>query len=153
MKQKVIQLLGVAVALFMSAACSNDDDNKTTAPTDSDHGVEVCIVFSPQNLGDQGYADRVLAGMFLFDKQLTSEDYDRVLLRYMTPSDNETLHNQLRQRQLGTGGRSQHTAHHPDQRTGTWRLQRGLSARQSPDLGARRELQRRGLPENHRRAL
>lgn len=97
MKQKVIQLLGVAVALFMSAACSSDDDNKSTTPTDSDHGVEVCIVFSPQNLGDQGYADRVLAGMFLFDKQLTTEDYDRVLLRYMTPSDNETLHNQLRQ--------------------------------------------------------
>ena len=71
MKQKVIQLLGVAVALFMSAACSSDDDNKSAAPTDSDHGVEVCIVFSPQNLGDQGYADRVLAGMFLFDKQLT----------------------------------------------------------------------------------
>lgn len=97
-KTKVMRLLLVcATTLFLLASCGSDDDNQSATTAASEHGVEVCIVFDPQNLGDQGYADRVLAGMFLFDKQLSSEDYDRVLLRYMTPSDKETLHTQLRQ--------------------------------------------------------
>ncbi len=87
----------IASVLLSTVACSSDDSGQAPPIDTNGHGVEVCIVFSPQNLGDQGYADRVLAGMFLFDKQLSSEDFDRVLLRYMTPSDNETLHNQLRQ--------------------------------------------------------
>ena len=97
-KKSLIGAVVIGMAVVGLTACSSDDDKQQpVAPDATDHGVEVCIVFSPKNLGDQGYADRVLAGMFLFDKQLTTEDYDRVLLRYMTPSDNETLHNQLRQ--------------------------------------------------------
>ena len=98
MKQflKISSLL-LTVALLLTACSSDDDNQQPVTPETTDHSVEVCIVFPPKDLGDQGYADRILAGMFQFDKQLSSEDYDRVLLRYMTPSDNETLHDLLRQ--------------------------------------------------------
>ena len=98
MKQgmKIIPLF-MAIVLSVTACSSDDDKRQPVTPDATDHGVEVCIVFAPQGLGDQGYADRILAGMFQFDKQLSSADYDRVLLRYITPSDNETLHEQLRQ--------------------------------------------------------
>lgn len=87
----------IACVLLLTTACSSDDGGQTTAPETNDHGVEVCIVFAPKDMGDQGYADRVLAGMFQFDQQLSPADYDRVLLRYVTPSDNETLHELLLQ--------------------------------------------------------
>lgn len=93
---KIIPLF-MAIVLSVTACSSDDDKRQPVTPDATDHGVEVCIVFAPQGLGDQGYADRILAGMFQFDKQLSSADYDRVLLRYITPSDNETLHEQLRQ--------------------------------------------------------
>jgi len=57
--------------------------------------VEVCIVFAPDELGDQGYADRVLKGMHQFDMQLSDEDYDRVQLRYIAVSDTEGIKNEL----------------------------------------------------------
>lgn len=98
MRRKIlfwVVLIGMVVCGL--TACSSDDDKQSVTPAATDHSVEVCIVFPPKDLGDQGYADRILAGMFQFDKQLSSEDYDRVLLRYLTPSDNETLHDLLRQ--------------------------------------------------------
>ena len=57
--------------------------------------MEVCIVFAPDELGDQGYADRVLKGMHQFDMQLSDEDYDRVQLRYIAVSDTEGIKNEL----------------------------------------------------------
>ena len=96
MKQKVLQILLAVAALFMVYSCSSDNDEQPT-DTATEPTIEVCIVFAPKDLGDQGYADRILTGMFMFDQQLSSKDYDRVLLRYITPSDDETLHEQLRQ--------------------------------------------------------
>ena len=80
----------IASVLLSTVACSSDDSGQAPPIDTNGHGVEVCIVFAPKDMGDQGYADRVLAGMFQFDQQLSPADYDRVLLRYVTPSDNET---------------------------------------------------------------
>jgi hypothetical protein len=89
---------GVAVclallSLFAFSACSSDDDHAQTSkgPT-----VEVCIVFYPNELGDQGYADRVLTGMHQFDMQLSEDDYDRVQLRYIAVCDTDEVLNELR---------------------------------------------------------
>ena len=87
----------IASVLLSTVACSSDDSGQAPPIDTNGHGVEVCIVFAPKDMGDQGYADRVLAGMFQFDQQLSPADYDRVLLRYVTPSDNETLHELLLQ--------------------------------------------------------
>lgn len=87
----------IASVLLSTVACSSDDSGQAPPIDTNGHGVEVCIVFAPKDMGDQGYADRVLAGMFQFDQQLSPADYDRVLLRYVTPSDDETLHELLLQ--------------------------------------------------------
>ena len=59
----------LAVALLLTACSSDDDNQQAVTPEANDHSVEVCIVFAPKDLGDQGYADRILAGMFQFDQQ------------------------------------------------------------------------------------
>ena len=88
-------LLAVLTTLSL-ASCSDDSDIPPAVETNP-HGVEVCIAFAPHDLGDQGYADRILAGLFQFDRQLSAEAYDRVQLRYITPFDTATMHEQLRQ--------------------------------------------------------
>ena len=92
----IVALLAI-LAVLMFASCSDDGDGTKAVETPlNNHGVEVCIAFAPHDLGDQGYADRILSGLFQFDGMLSAEDYDRVQLRYMTPADTETLHEQLR---------------------------------------------------------
>ena len=93
----IVVLMAVLPLLMLTSCGSDGDDTPTEEPSADNHGVEVCIVFAPRDLGDQGYADRLLAGLFQFDGQLSEADYDRVQLRYMTTSDAETLHEQLRQ--------------------------------------------------------
>jgi len=79
--------------LAFSSCTDSDDDTSTPAVA---LGVEVCIVFAPGELGDQGYADRVLKGMHQFDMLLSDEDYDRVQLRYIAVSDTDAVRNELR---------------------------------------------------------
>ena len=85
MRRKIlfwVVLTGMVVSGL--TACSSDDDNQqSVTPETTGHSVEVCIVFAPKDLGDQGYSDRILAGMFQFDKQLSSEDYDRAFAAYL----------------------------------------------------------------------
>lgn len=84
--------LGALVLLTLSSCSSGDDPDVTPAAP----GVEVCIVFAPNELGDQGYADRVLTGMHQFDMQLSEDDYSRVQLRYIAVSDTDAVRNELR---------------------------------------------------------
>ena len=84
----------MTMLLLTLIACSKDDGDDNAAATAP--GVEVCIVFAPKELGDRGYADRVLTGMHQFDMQLTDEDYDRVQLRYIAVSDTDAVKNELR---------------------------------------------------------
>lgn len=96
------RLYMLAVVLSLFVACSTDDDvtdgndgmaRSEASPTD---GVEVCVVFAPDELGDLGYADRVLAGLHLFDMQLGEADHERVQLRYIAVSNADAIHNELR---------------------------------------------------------
>ncbi|MBQ3753009.1 MAG: hypothetical protein II864_05585 [Prevotella sp.] len=82
-----------ALVLMTLSSCSSDDDPDVTPVAT---GIEVCIVFAPNELGDQGYADRVLTGMHQFDMQLSEDDYSRVQLRYIAVSDTDAVKNELR---------------------------------------------------------
>lgn len=84
--------LGALVLMTLSSCSSDDDPDVTPVAT----GIEVCIVFAPNELGDQGYADRVLTGMHQFDMQLSEDDYSRVQLRYIAVSDTDAVKNELR---------------------------------------------------------
>ena len=97
-------VLGIASLLMLTlTSCGKDDDEDGAAPADAAPGVEVCIVFSPHELGDRGYADRVLTGMYLFDQQLSKGDYNRVQLRYVAVGDTDAVRNELlRWDELGT---------------------------------------------------
>ena len=46
--------LGALVLMTLSSWSSDDDPDVTPVAT----GIEVCIVLAPNELGDQGYADR-----------------------------------------------------------------------------------------------
>lgn len=85
-------LLPLALLLTLIACSKDDEDDKVIAKAP---GMEVCVVFAPNELGDHGYADRVLAGMHLFNQQLGEEDYDRVQLRYIAVSDTDAVRNEL----------------------------------------------------------
>lgn len=104
------KLLHLALLLTLVACSKDGDDGKVIAKAP---GLEVCIVFAPNELGDHGYADRVLAGMHLFGQQLGrprrigatagTEDYDRVQLRYIAVGDTDAVSSELlRWHQQGT---------------------------------------------------
>lgn len=89
----VVDIAVCLAVLFLSfSSCSREDiENKiSNAPT-----AEVCILFYPNELGDQGYADRILTGMHLFDMQLSDDEFDRVQLRYIAVCDTNELLNEL----------------------------------------------------------
>lgn len=85
-------LLPLALLLTLIACNKDDEEDKVIVKVPS---VEVCVVFAPNELGDRGYADRVLAGMHLFDQHLGEGDYDRVQLRYIAVSDSDAIRNEL----------------------------------------------------------
>ena len=89
-------ILGIASLLMLTlTSCGKDGDDDSTVPADGAPGVEICIVFSPHELGDRGYADRVLTGMYLFDQQLSKVDNSRVQLRYIAVGDTVAVRNEL----------------------------------------------------------
>ena len=104
MTRKIPTFISGFAVLMALIACSSHED-EPDVPTPVVPGVEVCIVFAPNELGDQGYADRVLAGMHLFNQQLGKrlrvgasagmEDYDRVQLRYIAVSDTDAVRSEL----------------------------------------------------------
>lgn len=90
MNKKILMALALVCTM---TACNSDDDQQPEASVAP--GVEVCIVFAPNELGDQGYADRVLTGMHQFDMQLSEDDFDRVHLRYIAVGDTDAVKNEL----------------------------------------------------------
>lgn len=76
------------VFLLMYTACSKDVGTQTGE-------VEVCVFFAPGELGDNGYADRLLTGLYRFESQLSECDQDRVLLRHISSTDIKEVHNEI----------------------------------------------------------
>ena len=65
-------------------ACSGDDDDKAEVPTPAPK-LQVMAVFAPGQLGDQGYADRVLKGVNALKK--VDEDADSVEVGFIASYD------------------------------------------------------------------
>ena len=56
---KYTKILFLLLALGTMAACSDDDEPEVVQPVAR---VQVMAVFEPGQMGDQGYADRVMKG-------------------------------------------------------------------------------------------
>lgn len=82
------------LALLTFSSCSSDDDgtqvyNGATA--------EVCVLFAPDELGDQGYADRVLSGLNKFAQQQKAHGDSTIFIRFESPLDSAAQRLFLRQ--------------------------------------------------------
>lgn len=80
MKKFLMPLL--VTCLFFVSGCKDDDDS--LAP---EGYIEVCAIFAPGELGDDGYADRVLLGLNQFEQQLKKAGDSRVVTHFYSPGD------------------------------------------------------------------
>ena len=75
MTRKLIYLLLLTATLFVG--CKSDDDDEQqqpVTPTVKGATTQVMVVFAPGQLGDNGYADRVMSGIHTLE-QLSSSDF------------------------------------------------------------------------------
>lgn len=91
----IAQLSSVMALLLVLAACRKDDE---TPPRETEEApeVEICIFFAPGELGDQGYADRLLTGMYQLESLTGGHDHSNVQLRYVSSNDASAVQNELR---------------------------------------------------------
>ena len=80
MKKFLMPLL--VTCLFFVSGCKDNDDSLTP-----EGNIEVCAIFAPGELGDDGYADRVLYGLNQFESQLKKAGDNRVVTHFYSPGD------------------------------------------------------------------
>lgn len=76
--------------LLLLTACSKDEGGQA-----GQSEVEVCVFFAPGELGDQGFADRLRAGLYQFEEQLSENDRNKVRVRYVSGNDTSVIKNEL----------------------------------------------------------
>ena len=91
-------ILWLAVIAFcgtsgMMMSCSNDDD----IPAYVGATTEVCVLFAPNELGDQGYASRVLSGLNKFEQKLKDHGDSTILVHFESPLDSAAQRLYVRQ--------------------------------------------------------
>lgn len=87
--------VAMVVALLLTLGACDKDGDKQSAVTGSLPEAEVCIVFAPGELGDQGYADRLLTGLFQFEKQMAGHGRYLVRTRYVSVNDVHAVQSEL----------------------------------------------------------
>lgn len=88
MIRKKLWLLSLLVgSAFAFTACSSDDDDKggTAAPQVAQ--MQVTVVFEPGQLGDQGYADRILRGLTQLQQAEASTGKNEMDVNYISQED------------------------------------------------------------------
>ena len=97
--KKFLPIAGIAaclalLALLTFSSCSSDDDG-----TQAYNGAttEVCVLFAPDELGDRGYADRVLSGLNKFAQQQKALGDSTILIHFESPIDSAAQQLYLRQ--------------------------------------------------------
>jgi hypothetical protein len=83
---KYTKILILLLGLGMMAACSSDDDEPEVVQPVA--RVQVMAVFAPGQLGDQGYADRVMKGVNTLMK--ADAGIDSVEVNFIASYDVET---------------------------------------------------------------
>lgn len=76
---------------ILLAACYKDDDSSSLSDTQQASLVQIMAVFAPGQLGDQGYADRVLKGVNAIQNDTTI----KADVQFMSSPDIESLRQQL----------------------------------------------------------
>lgn len=79
----LLYALMVVAALF--TACSNDDETVATAKKGAP--LQVMVVFSPGQLGDRGYADNVMTGIYQLKKLDEVMGHDSINVDFITCFD------------------------------------------------------------------
>lgn len=85
MKSKFFFLMLFVAAI--ATGCSNDDDDKASQPSVTGATMSATVVFAPGQLGDMGFADNVLEGVYrlkVLDHQLQPDTLD---VNYLAGSD------------------------------------------------------------------
>lgn len=77
-------LAGSALAF---TACSSDDDDNGGAATPDVARMQVTVVFEPGQLGDQGYADRILRGLTQLKHDEEAAGANDMDVRYISQED------------------------------------------------------------------
>jgi hypothetical protein len=78
----------LATGGFSGCSDDNDDDNKEpVVEVKSGAQMQAMIVFAPGQLGDKGYADRVMDGINLIDTNQTGPDSTKVDLNFISLSN------------------------------------------------------------------
>ena len=73
------------------ASCSDSKDgNDTPLEPAISHTLQVTMVFEPQELGDNGYADRVMAGLERLRKADLEDNVENVNIQFISTYDDET---------------------------------------------------------------
>ena len=89
MKSKFFFLM-LLVATIVTGCSKDDDDNVTPGPETAAGGkMSVTVVFAPGQLGDMGYADNVLEGLFRLKELDRSLKPDSLDVNYITAEDIE----------------------------------------------------------------
>lgn len=78
-------LIGSAFAL--TACSSDDDDNKGGEAIPQVAQMQVTVVFEPGQLGDQGYADRILSGLTELKQNLETAGANDMDVNYLSLED------------------------------------------------------------------
>lgn len=79
------------VALIFLAACHKDEEESPAPETAQAPKIQIMTVFAPGQLGDQGYADRVMKGVNTLQNDTTTN----ADVEFMTSYDIETLQQTL----------------------------------------------------------
>ena len=91
MKIRTILLAGIMLlATGGFCGCSDDDDDDNEEPVvvvKSGAQMQVMVVFAAGQLGDKGYADRVMDGVNLIDANQTGPDSTKVDLDFISLSN------------------------------------------------------------------
>lgn len=82
------------LSLLTFSSCSSDDDD---TPSYNGATTEVCVLFTPDELGDQGYADRVLSGLEQFGIAQKAAGDSTVAIHFESPVDSAAMSLYLRQ--------------------------------------------------------
>ena len=86
-KRLFLFTLVVSTMLSFSACSSDDNDEEPNGTLSGDAPVQITVVFEPNQLGDQGYADRILKGLQQIEKADEADGENNIDVRYISLTD------------------------------------------------------------------
>lgn len=98
MNKKKLWLLSLLVgSAFTFTACSSDDDDNGGIVMPEVARMQVTVVFEPEQLGDQGYADRILRGLTQLKQDEETASTNDMDVKYISQEDADKTQSAMQQ--------------------------------------------------------